>query len=202
VSRRLPRWPGIEHMPRLYELGVSRSERGMVKLRRKLLSGLGGDILEIGAGTGLNLPYYAADARVTISELDPANVRYAAAKPESARARLLAADASGLPFGDAAFDHIVSTLVLCSVPSQEQTLGELRRLLRPGGRLHLIEHTLTGVAAIDWALNGMERPWRWATGGCHLNRATAAALESAGWSLIKHQQYAGGFLRFIIAEPI
>jgi hypothetical protein len=94
VSRRLPRWPGIEHMPRLYELGVSRSERGVAKLRRKLLAGLGGDILEIGAGTGLNLPYYAADARVTMSDLDPATVSYAAAKPVAARARLLAADAS------------------------------------------------------------------------------------------------------------
>jgi len=201
VSRRLPRWPGIEHMPRLYELGVSRSERGVAKLRRKLLAGLGGEILEIGAGTGLNLPFYAADARVTMSDLDPANLRFAAAKPEAIRARLLAADASSLPFGDAAFDHIVSTLVLCSVPSQEQALGELRRLLRPGGRLHLIEHTLTGTA-FDRVLHGMDRPWRWATGGCHLNRATAAALESAGWRLITHQQYASGFLRFIIAEPI
>ncbi|HYF61923.1 MAG TPA: class I SAM-dependent methyltransferase [Herpetosiphonaceae bacterium] len=189
-------------MPRLYDLAVARSERGLGKLRRKLLAGLGGDILEIGAGTGLNLPFYGPGARVTASDLDPANIRFAAAKPAAARARLLAADAVRLPFAPAAFDHIVGTLVLCSVPSQAAALAELRRLLRPGGRLHLIEHTLAGHPAIDWALRRLNRPWRWATGGCHLNRDTAAALESAGWRLIKHQRYARGFLRFIIAEPI
>ncbi len=197
----LRRWPGVEHMPRLYDRSTRRSEMGLVKLRRMLLAEVSGAVLEMGVGTGNNLPYYSQAASVVAFDLDPRNVRYAAAKPESGGARLLAANAQFLPFGTAQFDQVVATLMLCSVPSQAATLTEVRRVLRPGGRLHLIEHTLTGMPAVDWLLNQVERPWQWATGGCHLNRDTAAALREAGWSLLKHRRYSGGFMNVIVAQP-
>ena len=200
-SLAFPRWRGIEHMPRCYEWAVARSEKGLIKLRRKLLSKLTGDILEIGAGTGLNLPIYGLGARVVTTELDPANVRYAAQKPVATRASLLAADAGRLPFADGSFDHLVSTLVLCSVRSQSATLAELRRVLRPNGQLHLLEHILSGNPRIDRMLHRVEQPWCWLTGGCHPNRATAATLVTEGWELVRHQEYAKGILRLVVARP-
>ncbi len=197
----LRRWPGVEHMPRLYDWSTRRSETGLIKLRRKLLAEVAGAVLELGVGTGHNLAHYRQDASVVAFDLDMGNVRYAAAKPAAASARLLAANAQFLPFGPAEFDYVVATLVLCSVPSQAATLAEVRRVLRPGGRLHLIEHTLTGTPAVDWLLHQVERPWEWATGGCHPNRDTAAALRDAGWRLLKHQRYSGGFMNVIVAQP-
>lgn len=197
----LPQWRGIEHMPRLYDWSTRRSETGLIKLRRKLLGNITGDVLEMGVGTGHNLPHYNPDTRVVAFDLDPANVHYAVDKPGTSHAQFLAANAQMLPFVDATFDHVVATLVLCSVPSQMLTLAEVARVLRPGGRLHLIEHTLTGKPPLDWLLHQVERPWGWVTGGCHPNRDIAVTLRSQGWKLLMYRRYSGGFMNIIVALP-
>ena len=159
--------------------------------RAALLDGVSGDVLEIGAGTGLNLEHYPAEVtRLVLAEPD----RFMRAKLEpKVRERAAAfpieladAGAEALPFPDETFDAVVSTLVLCSVPDHEVALAEIHRVLRPGGRLVYLEH----VAAYDnpkrhrWQQR-IEPLWkRWA-GNCHLTRTTDLAIPAAGFELVE-----------------
>lgn len=192
-------WPGIERMPRLYAALTSGFERALAPTRAALLGGLRGVVFEVGAGTGANLRHISAGAEHLVSDITPAHLHYL--KRLAPHTRLLGADAAHLPVADNSVDHIVATLVLCSVTVQERVIDECARALKAGGKLHLIEHTLSGHQPIDTMLHAIEKPWGFATGGCHPNRATDRVLEAAGWRLERHERRAGGVLRIIVASP-
>lgn len=171
----------------LYD-GMNRSEeKGFLgEMRRQLLAGVTGDVLEIGAGTGANFAHYPAAARVVAIEPDPFMLKRAEQKlAELGRENitLQRAPAESLPFPDASFDTAVSTLVLCTVSDPGRALDELRRVLRPGGRLLFIEHIRAdGLAG---RVQDAIRPcWGWFGAGCHPNRRTGETLRNAGWDVV------------------
>jgi len=156
--------------------------------RAELLRGLTGRVLEVGAGTGLNIPFYPpALTRLVLSEPDP-HMRLKLS--EKVRARhpdrweVLDASLEGLPFPDGAFDAVVGTLVLCSVPRLDRALAEIHRVLGHRGRFVFLEH----VAAEDrprrlkWQ-HRVEPFWKRISGGCHLTRRTADAIVAAGFTI-------------------
>jgi ubiquinone/menaquinone biosynthesis C-methylase UbiE len=156
----------------------------MGERRPRLLEGASGAVLEIGGGTGANLPHYSDVDRVTIAEPDPYMRKRLGPKLEEARipVEVSAARAEALPFHDGTFDTVVSTLVLCTVTDQESALDEISRVLRPGGRLLFIEHVrATGSTAL-WQ-DRIEPVWERIFGGCHPNRDTVAAIEEAGFEI-------------------
>ena len=158
--------------------------------RRRLLAGAWGAVLEIGGGTGANLAHYRDVDRVTITEPDPFMRRRLEQKLTGARVpvEVSASGAEALPFSDGSFDTVVSTLVLCTVPDQGAALDEVRRVLRPGGRLLFIEHVRAAGAAARWQ-DRVEPLWRRLHGGCHPNRDTVAAIEEAGFEIESFESF-------------
>jgi ubiquinone/menaquinone biosynthesis C-methylase UbiE len=166
----------------LYDrLGRSAERRWLGERRAALLSGARGEVLEIGGGTGANLPHYRGVERVTIAEPDPFMRAELWPKLENARVAVEVSDAGAeaLPFPDYSFDTVVSTLVLCTVADQGAALQEIRRVLHPGGRLLFIEHVRGEGAVARWQ-DRIEPLWRRLTAGCHPNRDTVASIEAAG----------------------
>lgn len=173
-----------------YDLMLARAERSCLRAwRAELLADAGGEVLEIGAGTGLDLPHYrrAQVRRLVLAEPDPAMRRRLGrrlAADAFTAGEIVDARAEALPFGDASFDCVVSALVLCSVGDPRLALAELHRVLRPGGRLLLLEHV---AAAPDSRLHRWQKRidplWRRCAGGCRLVRETRAALVDAGFAV-------------------
>jgi ubiquinone/menaquinone biosynthesis C-methylase UbiE len=169
----------------LYDsVNASMERRWMGLRRRRLLAGASGVVLEIGGGTGANLPHYRDVDRVVVAEPDPFMRKRLGPKLGDARVpvEVSAAGAEELPFPDGSFDTAVSTLVLCTVPDQESALVEVRRVLRPGGRLLFIEHVRATGSTARWQ-DRIEPLWRRLLGGCHPNRDTVAAIEEAGFEI-------------------
>jgi SAM-dependent methyltransferase len=160
----------------LYDSCLRRGERaGMADHRRALLAAASGRVLEIGAGTGLNLPHYPEGIDLVLTE------------PDALMARRIGmpavpASAEDLPFEDATFDTAVSTLVLCTVSDPARAIAELRRVLRPGGLLLFIEHVRGEGRLARWQ-DRLDRPWRHVGNGCHANRDTLAALREGGFAV-------------------
>ncbi len=180
-------------MSTIYDRFMESSERACrSEWRAALLGGLEGDVLEIGAGTGLNLPHYPRSlSRLVLSEPDP-NMRAKLADKLGGtrldRVELSGAGVDELGVPDASFDVVVSTLVLCSVPDVGRALASIRRVLRPGGALVYLEH----VAADDrperlrWQRR-LEPAWRRIAGNCHLARQTGRAIREAGF-VVEHEE--------------
>ncbi len=141
--------------------------------RREVLAGAGGDILEVGFGTGLNLPCYPDRVRrITAIDPNPGMHRRARALVERSGLEIDTRVAGGesLPFDAGRFDCVVSTFTLCSIPDVERALAEIYRVLKPGGRFLVLEHGLSpdpGVGRWQHRLNSLQRL---AGGNCHLNR--------------------------------
>lgn len=175
-----------------YDAAMGRSERRCLKgWRAELLAEARGDLLEIGAGTGLNLAHYPRDARLTLSEPDPwmrrRLTRRIASGPYAATP-VLPRSAEQLDLAEASFDTVVSTLVLCSVSDLTATLGQLHRLLRPGGRLLYLEHIVAAQPRLRRWQQRIEPLWSLCAGGCRLTRDTPAALEAAGFSIASQRE--------------
>lgn len=156
--------------------------------RGELLGGVAGEVLEIGAGTGANLQHYpAAVTRLVLAEPDPhmrAKLEAKVSGERSRRIELSSASADALPFADASFDVVVSTLVLCSVPDPARTLGEIRRVLAPGGAFVFLEHVAAENRPSRLAWQRRVEPfWRRLAGNCHLTRRTGDAIRDAGFSI-------------------
>jgi SAM-dependent methyltransferase len=173
---------------RLYlRMTSSRKAHGEDEYRRELLAGLSGRVIEVGAGNGLNFPFYpAAVDRVLAVEPEPLLREAATKKATEASVAVEVIDgvAARLPVDEGSFDAGVASLVLCSVPDQERALEELRRAIRPGGELRFYEHVVANrpVAArlqrfADAVL------WPRVAGGCHLSRDTGAAIERTGFEV-------------------
>jgi ubiquinone/menaquinone biosynthesis C-methylase UbiE len=160
-------------------------EAGLADRRRQLLSGATGRVLEIGGGTGANLQHYGPEIEaLTVTEPEPPMLKRLEkkARVEAPNATIVRAPAEDLPFEDGSFDTAVSTLVLCGVDDQRRALQELRRVLRPGGRLLFIEHVRSDDADLARFQDRMNRVNRFVV-GCDCNRKTLDAIEAAGFDV-------------------
>ena len=159
-------------------------EAGLRDTRHDLVAGARGDVLEIGAGTGLNFGHYVPGqvTRVVATEPDAHMARRArkAAAGAPVPIDVREASATELPFDDASFDTVVCTLVLCTVPDPGRAVSEVERVLRPGGKLLFLEHVrATDPGTAKWQ-DRLERPWGVLGAGCHPNRDTLATLGASG----------------------
>jgi ubiquinone/menaquinone biosynthesis C-methylase UbiE len=170
-------------------------EAGLQEMREELLREAEGRTLELGAGTGLNLPHYTASVtELVLTEPDRFMVarlrrRLAAEPPAPNAVEVVEAGAERLPFEDASFDTVVSTLVFCSVDDPGEAMSEVARVLRPQGRLLYLEHVRSpdSERLARWQ-DRLERPWGWFAGGCHPNRPTGETLRSTGLEVERQDQ--------------
>lgn len=156
--------------------------------KKKLFSNLSGRVLEIGAGTGANLDYYPKDMDLVILEPSPYMQRYLKEKAESLgrSVEIHTGVAEDLPFSDESFDSVISTLVLCSVDELNQSLSEIKRVLKPGGRFYFIEHVAAHESSWLRTLQNMITPlWKRIADGCHPNRDTADFIRQCEFTDIK-----------------
>ncbi|GAA3398731.1 class I SAM-dependent methyltransferase [Streptomyces roseoviridis] len=167
--------------------GPALEKAGMGEHRRRLLDGLAGEVIEVGAGNGLNFRHYPPGVtRLVAVEPEP-NLRRLA-RDEARRApvpvEVEAARAERLPFPDASFDAAVVCLVLCSVAAPGLALAELHRVIRPGGQLRFLEHVRAESAMMRRVQRALDATvWPRLAGGCHTGRDTRTALVSAGFTL-------------------
>jgi ubiquinone/menaquinone biosynthesis C-methylase UbiE len=178
--------------PALYDFCGGRMEKHFADHRRKALARASGRVLEIGGGTGFNLRYYPQEVEeLVVTEPAPGML-------ERARRRLsetnvpvttLEAAAEQLPFEDASFDTVVSTLVLCSVDDVDRSLAEIHRVLRPGGQLIFLEHVRSDDPRVAKWQDRLERPWMVVADGCHPNRATLEHIEAAPFDVVEVERF-------------
>ncbi|WP_336213411.1 class I SAM-dependent methyltransferase [Nonomuraea sp. LPB2021202275-12-8] len=177
---------------RMYERMTARADPATTDLRIRLLAGLRGRVLEVGAGNGLNFPHYPAGVTEVVA-VEPEHLLRAAAERAAATAPVpvvvVPGHAGSLPFDADSFDAVVLSLVLCSVPDQRVTLAEVRRVLRSGGELRFFEH-VRSPSPVRGLLQDLITPlWRRLAGGCRPNRETAAAIEAGGLVVEEHQRF-------------
>ncbi len=191
---------GVEQIPWLYDLGMSVVEAtGLRRWRRWLVAGPVGRVLDAGCGTGRNLALL--DAAVRPVGIDPCLPSLLAARRRAPSAWLVGARAEALPFRDGAFDTVLSGLVLCSVGDAPAALGEVRRVLRPGGVFRLLEHVRAEPAWQAWAQDRIQPLWTRFTGGCHPNRDTETTVAAAGFRTVPGSRRARGTMRRWTARP-
>jgi SAM-dependent methyltransferase len=171
----------------LYDRALKASEEnGLGELRRALLADARGRVIEIGAGTGVNLDLYGdAVDDLTLTEPDPhmgAKLRERL-RDRGDPAHHVAAPAEALPFPDDAFDTAVATLVLCTVPDPNAAIAELARVLKPGGHLLFMEHVRADDPRSARWQDRLEGPWRFVADGCHCNRDTEASLRASSFTI-------------------
>jgi len=168
----------------LYDPFFQRAERaGLSDRRRALVAEARGRVLEIGAGTGLNLRHYPETVEeLVLTEPEDAMARKLEGKLRdlSRRGRVVRASAERLPFDDDSFDTAVATFVLCTVDHPEQVLNELQRVLRPGGRFLFLEHVRADSPGLARWQDRLHGPWLLFGNGCHCNRPTPATFEASG----------------------
>ena len=174
----------------IYEPLMQATENGGNAARRAaVLTHARGTVVELGAGTGLNLPHYPTDVELVLTEPEPPMARRLLERLQQSgrQARVLQAPAERIPLPDDCAGADFSTLVLRTVPDLNATLSEIRRLLRPDGQLLFIEHVAAepGTRLRRWQ-NHLERPWRRIAHGRHTNRDTEQALRNAGFTFEKH----------------
>ena len=173
--------------PALYDFGCRRVEPEFGPQRAALLADARGRVLEIGAGTGLNLQHYPPEVEeIVATEPEAGMMRRARDKAAELHRPVRFVEASGekLPFEDDEFDTAVSTLVLCSVDDQARVLREIRRVLKPDGRFLFIEHVRSDDPKLAKWQDRLDRPWSATIGqGCHANRQTLQSIESAGFEV-------------------
>lgn len=170
-----------------YDRGFKATEEaGLREMRRELLAQARGRVLELGAGTGLNLDLYPEGLEhLTLTEPDPHMTKQLRAKLASSerKAELVETGAERLPFPDDSFDTAVVTLVLCTVPDPASSLAEIKRVLKPGGQLLYLEHVRSRHPDLAKWQDRLESPWRFLADGCHCNRDTVSAISAAGFEL-------------------
>ena len=174
-----------------YDRQLAKVEKfGLGDLRKESLAGASGRVLEIGAGTGANLPLYGpAVESLTLTEPESPMLKRLEKRvhEQAPEAKVVRAPAEELPFADDSFDTAVSTLVLCGVDDQPRALRELRRVLKPGGKLIFIEHVRSDDLGLARKQDRMNRINRFVA-GCDCNRSTLATIEAAGFE-VEHVEH-------------
>ena len=191
--------PGAPHrvlpgrvLPLLYDAVMGIAERGpLARWRRAVIAPVRGLVLDVASGTGLGFRHYDVLASVIAVEPDLAMLRRARIRAQRAAAgvMLVAADAQALPFRGAAFDAAVVNLALCTIPEPALALGELRRAVRPGGDVRLLEHVAVRQPVVRRLQRWLTPLWRHIAGGCRLDRDTVPELRRAGLeveSVVEH----------------
>lgn len=173
-------------LPRLIDLAMRNKE--VTRYRGKLVPAAGGDVLEIGAGSGLNLRFYGPQVR-RFHALEPSAglLRMASRKlPRVAfPVEMLEGSAEQIPLADRSIDTVVTTWTLCSIADVEKALRELRRVLRPGGSLLFVEHGRAPDAGVARWQDRLEPVWKPLAGGCHLTRRIDRLIGAAGFEIVE-----------------
>jgi ubiquinone/menaquinone biosynthesis C-methylase UbiE len=177
-------------LPRIVDKACAR--RDFAEPRRRTLAGLSGDVVEIGFGSGHNLAYYPAEVDRVLA-VEPSAVARRLAGPRTdasaVTVEFVGLDGQALPLPDDCADAAVTTFTLCTIPDVPGALGELSRVLRPGGRLHFLEHGLSPdpkVAAWQHRLTPIQRR---VCGGCHFDRPIAQLIAGAGFRIVTLENY-------------
>jgi SAM-dependent methyltransferase len=194
-----------EHvLPRMID--VACGLKAVEPLRRRVCEGLEGEIVEIGFGSGLNVPFYpaAVERAVAIEPVDTAwklsAKRRAEARVEVERSGL---DGQSLPLDDASFDCALSTWTMCTIPDIERALSELQRVLRPGGKLHFLEHGLAPDEGVRRWQHRLEPLQKRLFGGCHLTRSAPDLVAAAGFTVDEVDAfYEEGTPKFLGADSL
>ncbi len=181
----LKQWYDAHIMPRLVTFACGQGQ--VMKRRSQLVPLATGDVFELGCGGGLNQEFYQTDAITSFSGIDPHAGLLDAAR-DRARARgwdghIREGMGENIPFRDATFDTVVCTFTLCSVDDPAQVMSEMRRILRPGGRLLFLEHGRAPDADVARWQDRIEPVWKRMAGNCHLTRPIGAALRGAGFEV-------------------
>ncbi len=177
--------------------------------RTFLTAGAAGRVLDVGCGTGINFGYYPADAEIVGLEPDPYMLRRARDRAERLKrhVELFQGSAEHLPFSDASFDVAVATLAFCTIPDPDRALGELRRVLPPGGQLRFLEHVRAENPGWARFQDFVVPIWRRVGAGCHPNRDVVQAIERAGFQIVELNRYVFGpyparpFVRGVATTP-
>ncbi len=167
---------------------------GVRKWREWVVSAARGRVLELGVGTGLNLPHYRAAESIAAIDPDGASLRRALAR-RNGRGETITlhqARAEELPFANESFDAVVGTLTFCTVGDVARALAEARRVLKTGGAFRIVEHVRVENRFVAGAQDLVTPLWKQIAGGCHLNRDTRAAVERAGFQVRAVHRHIGG----------
>lgn len=171
----------------IYDPLLSWAEKsGMAEHRRRLLASAHGRVLEIGAGTGLNLPHYPDGLEsLVLAEPDRHMAKRLEGRLNDAdrQGQIVRAPAEMLPFEDDSFDTVVSTLVLCTAEDQRESMEEIRRVLRPGGSLLFLEHVRSEEPGLSRWQDRFHGAWKALADGCNCNLPTVATLREAGFEV-------------------
>jgi ubiquinone/menaquinone biosynthesis C-methylase UbiE len=192
---------GLEQIPWVYDAMCSVMERfGFGRWRRWLVEGARGRTLDVGCGTGRNLPLYAPGVRAV--GLEPCWQTLRRAQRRAPGVPLVQGSAEALPFREGAFDTVVSGLAFCSVGDPRRGLAEVRRVLGPDGRLRMLEH-VRATGRWKARVQDCAQPlWTRLSGGCHPNRDTEHTVEVCGFAIDAEGRRAKGEMRRFSARPV
>jgi ubiquinone/menaquinone biosynthesis C-methylase UbiE len=169
-------------LPRLCDLSMRNKQ--LVPFRERVIGAAEGRVLEIGVGSGMNLPFYRPPVREVLA-LEPAprllNMARSASHVTGLPVSFLEASAEAIPLDKSSVDTVVTTWTLCSIPQAATALAEMRRVLRPGGKLLFVEHGLAPDEAVRRWQHRLTPAWRYISGGCHLNRPIRSMIEGTGF---------------------
>lgn len=191
----LAQWWDRHGVPRVIKLACGAP--AIMKLRSKVVPLARGEVFEIGCGGGINQPFYEAGRITRYAGIDPGAKLLEYARSEAAKkgwqADIREGVGEAIPFPDASFDSVVCTYTMCSVEDQAQVVREMRRILRPGGKLFFLEHGRAPDRSVAKWQDRIEPYWKPVAGGCHLTRPITAAVAGHGFEVERlGQRYAPG----------
>lgn len=183
-------------LPRVQNKVMDRKD--LRDVRSRVCSGLSGDVVEVGFGTGLNAPHYP-DGVQRIAAVEPSALCMRIAEPRisatSTKVELAGLTGETLDLGSEEFDAALSTWTLCTIPDVDAALAEIRRVLKYGGRFHFVEHGRAPDAGVARWQERIEPPWKRIAGGCHVTRDISGLVERAGFRIDEVQTY------YLTGEP-
>ena len=180
---------GDHVLPRLVDLTLGRP---FEKTRARVAAGLTGEVLEVGFGSGRNVPHYpSAVSRVLAVDPAAAGRKLAAERIAASQVpvEFVGLDGQDLPLADESVDHVLVTWTLCTIPDVERALAEVRRVLRPGGSLHFVEHGRSPRSRIARWQDRVTPTWGKLAGGCHLNRSIPDLIAGSDLTVTRLDAY-------------